>query len=250
VAADRDIGTWVLDFLLTQGVRPLALMVAGEHRASHAEALIAACPFLNPDLVFRGIRFREPSSVEQLRRLNLDYIVGIHFPYVVPKNILAIPGSGFLNLHPAFLPFNRGWHTPSWAILENTPIGATLHFMDEKIDTGDIVYQKRLEVSPGDTAHTLYQRLKKLELETFIEAWPRLAAGDFQRLPQGAEAGSVHNSTNLLQESVQRLDLHRTESVADLLRTLRALTTNRIDEAAYYEVDDRRYRVQVIIHEE
>ena len=78
-----------------------------------------------------------------LEQLSLDYIICVHFPYIVPREILSIPKYGVTNLHPAYLPYNLGWHTPSWAILENTPIGATLHYMDECVDTGDIIHQKK-----------------------------------------------------------------------------------------------------------
>lgn len=249
-AGDRDISVHVLDFILSQGVKPLALLVPDGVGASHDKELISLCSFLGSESVLQGKCFREPDGIGLLRRLDLDYIVGIHFPYIVPEAVLSIPRIGVLNLHPAFLPFNRGWHTPTWAIMENTPIGATLHFMDLEVDTGDIVHQKRLNVSPGDTANTLYQRLKKLELEVFEEAWPKLAFGSFQRKPQSRGEGTIHRRVELFAERVQQIDLNEMVKTGDLLVRLRALTTNRIEEAAYYEVEGKRYRIQVVIHED
>jgi methionyl-tRNA formyltransferase len=202
---------------------------------------------LPPDRVLVGKQFREPSSVELLRSLELDYIIGVHFPYLVPESVLDIPRVGVLNLHPAFLPYNRGWHTPSWAILDETPIGATLHFMDRGLDTGDVVAQVEIEIRPEDTAHTLYGRLLDLEVDLFQEAWPLLASGDPPRRKQSPDDGTSHNRADLSDDSVQRLDLETSATVKDLLRTLRALTTNDLSEAAYFETDGRRYRVQVTI---
>jgi methionyl-tRNA formyltransferase len=247
---DRDISVWVLEYLLSQQVRPRALFVSAPRRATHAEQLIALCPFLEPEDVFRGKAFRREENLERLRRLDLDYIINVHFPYIVPQDVLAIPRLGVLNLHPAYLPFNRGWHTPSWALLDDTPIGATLHFMDEGIDTGDIVARRRIEPSPGDTATTLYSRLKQAELELFKETWPRLAAGTHERLAQPTDEGSAHARKDLFAEEVQRIDLDQSVRAVELLRRLRALTTNDVAEAAYYEVDGRRYRVRVAVHEE
>jgi methionyl-tRNA formyltransferase len=249
-AGDRDISVWVLDHLLQQGHRPLALLVSGPERASHADALRSRCDFLGADRVVQGKQFGTPEGVDMLSRLDLDFILGIHFPYLVPERVLAIPRQGVLNLHPAYLPYNRGWHTPSWALLDGTPAGATLHFMAPEVDAGDIVHQKRLEVSAADTAHTLYERLKRLELEVFVEAWPRLVAGDFGRIPQDSAAATTHTRAQLFAESIQRIDLAEAVPAGDLLRRLRALTTSRIDEAAYFEADGRRYRVQVRIEEE
>lgn len=248
-AADRDIGVWVLDYLLERGDRPLALLVSEPGKASHADELIARCAPLGIP-VLRGREFREPEGVRALAALELELVVGIHFPYLVPEEVLRTPRVGVLNLHPAYLPFNRGWHTPSWAILEGTPVGATLHFMDVGIDSGDVVHQRELEVSPADTADSLYARLKRLELEVFREAWPEIAAGTFRRTPQDPAAGTAHKRGELLADGVRRIDLERPVPPGELLRRLRALTTSSPAEAAYFEHGGRRYRVQVHIQEE
>jgi methionyl-tRNA formyltransferase len=249
-AGDRDIAAWVLDFLRGEGARPEALLLSGPDRASHADELVRRCSDL-PDIpVLSGDEFRSEQGMGILRSLELDYIFCIHFPYLVPREVLDLPAEGVLNLHPAYLPFNRGWHTPSWALLEGTPIGATLHFMDEGLDTGDIVHQRHLEVMPNDTADTLYRRLKALELKVFREAWPALRDRNYARRPQDPEAGTMHRRKDLFADSVQRLDPSAQLPVSEVLLRLRALTTNQRGEAAYFDAGGRRYRVQVIIHEE
>jgi methionyl-tRNA formyltransferase len=249
-AGDRDIAVQVLEFILEQGVQPLALLLSEETKASHAAQLLSLCSHLSPETIFYGKRFTTPQSMNVLKGLNLDYIIGVHFPYIVPANVLAIPRIGVLNLHPAYLPHNRGWHTPSWAILENTPAGSTLHFMDHGVDSGDVILQRELPISHGDTADTLYQRVKKLELEIFREAWPEILSLHPKRSVQNLQIGSQHRRQDLMDESVQRIDLDQQVKAADLIRRLRALTTNQISEAAYFEKDGKRYRIQVRIHEE
>jgi methionyl-tRNA formyltransferase len=231
-------------------VTPLALLVPAAGRASHAHSLIDMCPFLKPERILRGTRFREPEAVALMLELRPDYIICIHFPYIVPEEVLAAPRLGVLNLHPALLPYNRGWHTPSWAILEQTPIGATLHFMDSGVDTGDIVHQAEISVSPGDTAHTLYAKLLDLEMKVFAEAWPQLESGHYERKRQDLARGSFHLREDLLQDAVRQIDLGETVSARDLIRKLRALTTSRLDEAAFFEQDGKRFRIQVVISEE
>ena len=246
---DRDIALWVLGYLLDEGVRPLALLLPDVGAASHADQLADLCPFLGEDEKLRGRRFGEPEGLALLRRLDLDYIICVHFPLVLPEQVLSIPRTGAVNLHPAFLPYNRGWHTASWALLEGTPIGATLHMMDQGVDAGDIIHQRRMEVSPADTADVLYGRLKQLELEVFKEAWPSLASGSFQRVRQSPKEGTVHRHAELLSDDVARIDLDESVRAGDLIRRFRALTTDRIEEAAYYEVGGKRYRIQVRVQE-
>ena len=246
-AGDRDIAVWVLDFLLSQDVRPLGLLVPDDSKASHVAELRGRCSYLPPENILVGSHFREPSGIDLLRGLDLDYIVGIHFPYLIPETVLNASGRGFLNLHPAYLPFNRGWHTPTWTIMDGTPAGATLHFMDQGLDTGDIIHQKMLQVSDGDTADTLYGKLKQLELEVFREAWPQLLSRRPNRVPQDPNTGTFHKRKDLFQPQVQRIDLDEPSTARQLINRWRALTTNRIEEAAYFEIDGARHRLQIII---
>ena len=248
-AGDRLLAVRVLNHLRDDGVRPLALMLSGPDRASHAEELVRRCPDLPADRVLRGREFRSERGIELLRSLDLDLVLSIHFPYLLPADVLGLAREGVLNLHPAYLPYNKGWHTPSWAILDGTPYGATLHFMTEEIDAGDIVHRKRIDVDPGDTADSLYQRVLDAELDVFREAWPSIRDSDYDRTPQDPDAGTVHRRTDLLAAPFRRLDPDETLPVSELLRKLRALTTNRADEACYYEIDGRRYHVQLRITE-
>jgi len=245
-AGDRQSAVECLAILLDSGVRPQALMVSSPEIATH-DGVLREMSGLDADHVLVGRQFREPAGIEMLKSLDLDYIIGVHFPYIVPGEVLEVPRHGVLNLHPALLPYNRGWHTPNWAILDGTPIGATLHFMDSGVDTGDIVAQTELEIRPEDTAHTLYARLLELEVKLFREAWPLLASGKPPRRVQSRDEGTNHVRAALAADSIRRLDLETTAPVKEVLRTLRALTTNNVGEAAYFELEGRRYRVQITI---
>src|SRR5687768_16752102 len=121
-AGDRDISVWVLDYLLGRGCVPSALLVSAPERASHAVELESRIAQLSKARIFRGADFRSPVAVETLGAMQLDYIIAVHFPYIFPPAVLSTPRLGVLNLHPALLPYNRGWHTATWAILEGTPI--------------------------------------------------------------------------------------------------------------------------------
>ena len=248
-AGDRQIAVDVLSFLVAEGVRPVALLLSSEAKASHAHELLER--WERPqELVFRGTAFRTPEAVERLRRLDLDYLVSVHFPYLVPAAVLALPRYGAVNLHPALLPYNRGWHTPTWAILDGTPAGATLHFMDEGVDSGDIVHQREVAVRPDDTADSLYQRVLAAEVDVFREAWPSLARREPPRRPQSEGSGTVHTRQDLFSPEVQELRLDDRRPVRAVLKQLRALTTPSRAEASYFQEDGRRYRVRVEITEE
>ena len=95
---------------------------------------------------------------------------------IVPKEILDIPKLGCLNIHPALLPKYRGRYSTAHAIFNGEKYtGATLHWMDEGLDSGPIIMQKRVAVSPDDTAKSLYDKVLTqtgAELfEKFLALW-------------------------------------------------------------------------------
>jgi len=246
-AGDRDIAVKVLRFIMEDGIKPVALLVSTTDRATHANELIDLCGHLDAKLIFYGNELNNANCMSLLSNLQPDLIIAVHFPYIFKRELLEIPKRGVVNLHPAYLPYNRGWHTPSWVILDDTPFGATLHFMVEEVDIGDIIHQKPLPVLPNDTANSLYQRVKDLEFEVFCEAWPSIVAGDYRKIPQNRMAGTTHGKKDLFSPHVQLIDLDERVKAGDLITRLRALTTNNVNEAAYYVIGGIRYRIQVCI---
>jgi methionyl-tRNA formyltransferase len=247
-AGDRDVSVNALGLLLELGDRPAALLLPDEGRASHDSALVELCERsgISPP-VLRARQLGSPATTDFLRTLGLDYIVCVHFPYILRPPVLGAARCGVLNLHPAYLPYNRGWHTPTWAILDETPAGASFHYMSESLDAGDVVYQEKIAPDPGDTAHTLYLKLKALEVRVFREGWQLIRNGRAAGVPQTSGQATIHRRQDLFDPSVQRIDLDKVVRAEDLLRRLRALTTSRLDEAAYFESGARKYRVQVTI---
>ena len=243
LAANRRLGFMCLQQLIAADLAPTTLLVskgksADMWTAKTVDLFERSCG----GLVIQGKSFREPDGISRLGEQNLDYMISVHFPYIVPQAILDLPKIGTLNLHPAYLPYNRGWHTPSWAIVDGTPYGATLHWMDAGVDTGDIAMQRQVAVRPGDTADSLYQRVLDAELELFRDAIPFITANELPRIPQ-VDEGTEHRKSDLA--PYQSLDLNRVQSVGETLKQLRALTTNAWDEAACFEENGVLYRIRV-----
>lgn len=245
-AGDRGISVQVLEFLISQGARPELLLIPDDELATHAAELVDLAG-LPDEKVLRGDEFRTVEGNAALHSAEVDYLIGVHFAYIIPSDVLSIPNIGCINLHPAFLPYNAGWHTPSWAILDGTPAGATLHFMSEGLDSGDIIAQQELTVNPDATADTLYQQLLALELSVFKRAWPLLASGDPPRRSQNLELRTSHSKADLFHDKVRELDLDKSQPIGDTLRQLRGLTTNQPEEAAYFVIDGIKYLVRVEI---
>ncbi len=242
-APNKRIGLNCLKILLEARWTPSAILLPRRRMAAysdHIEDLVA--PLNIP--IFRGANIRRDESIAQLQDMDLDYIISVHFPEILRSEIISIPKAGTMNLHPAYLPYNRGWHTPSWAIWDQTPYGATLHWIDNGIDTGDIIAQRMLSIAPNDTAHSLYQKVLKLEEQLFEEIIPDLLAGDLSGSPQTGRSTS-RKKRELA--AIRKIEMDQPTTARNVILKLRALTTNKKQEAAYFDENGQRYLVRVEI---
>ncbi|AUC14174.1 hypothetical protein BTO06_02975 [Tenacibaculum sp. SZ-18] len=242
-AGDREISVNILSFIISKGYKPLALFVPSDAQQSHANELIKLSG-LSRDKIFKGKEVNYDEIVQNINSLNVDYIIGIHFPYIISNKLLNVPKIGFLNLHPAYLPFNKGWHTPSWAIIDGTPYGATLHFMSEKLDAGDIILQEEIVVSSTDTANSLYAKVLKKEYEVFVKAFDGIRSLKPTRIEQLSE-GTSHVRKDL--ESIQEINVDKNYKGKDIINLLRGLTTNNIKESAYFVENGKKQYIQINI---
>lgn len=133
-----------------------------------------------------GVKVLVPSLYHEA-----DLWVSVHWERIFKREQIRTPKLGVVNVHNAYLPWNRGAHACTWAIVDRTPHGATMHWIDEGIDTGDIIYQQRMEIEPEETAHQLYQRTVECEVEVFRVGMELLLAGNYRRIPQ-PKGGTTH----------------------------------------------------------
>jgi methionyl-tRNA formyltransferase len=96
-----------------------------------------------------------------------------------------------INLHISLLPYNRGADPTLWSVLEDTPAGVTIHYIDEGVDTGDVIAQRPVELTGDDTLATAYAKLQHAMVELFREQWPAISAGTNERAPQ-PPGGTAH----------------------------------------------------------
>ncbi|PWH86406.1 formyl transferase [Brumimicrobium oceani] len=99
-----------------------------------------------------------------------DIIYCFGWSYLLPTSILNATKHGVIGFHPSLLPNNRGRHPIIWALfLGLKKTGSSFFIMDKDADTGDIISQKVIKVSPQDTATTLYDEIKCIALNQIID---------------------------------------------------------------------------------
>jgi methionyl-tRNA formyltransferase len=161
----------------------------------------------------KGVKALTPKTIDdsflcQVEAMAPDLIVCAYYPRIFPRRLLKIPKLGCVNAHPGLLPHYRGTFPTPWCILNNeTEIGVTLHYMDEGIDTGDILLQRSHPIGPDETGHELYRRSMKLCADLLIENFDKLIGRQLGALPQSA-GGSYYNKI----APQYRIDWHQSRS--------------------------------------
>ena len=110
---------------------------------------------------------------------------------ILKPHIIEIPRMATLNAHPGLLPWLRGSASVGWALYKDLPQGATVHFIDPGIDTGDLIYREELPVYRSDTYESLNGRVAVLAAELMVRALRAFTEGDVPRTPQPKEEGET-----------------------------------------------------------
>jgi methionyl-tRNA formyltransferase len=191
VCAYHNVGCRCIEELLRQGAE-IALVFTHEDSPTEEiwfDSVRALCdrekiPFVTTDI-------NEPENVERVRAIAPDFILSFYYRNMIKPVVLAIPRRGALNLHGSFLPRYRGRVPVNWAVINGeTETGATLHYMVEKPDAGDIVDQEKVEILFTDTAHDVFGKVTQAAATVIARAWPQLVAGTAARIPMDLTAGN------------------------------------------------------------
>ena len=169
--------------------------------------------------------YREPFN-DTLDYVNIDLYFLISWKYIISPVLINHPKLGAINLHYSLLPEYRGVYPVNWAIIEGRKnTGVTYHLVNEKIDDGQIVCQKEISISLGDTARSLQLRLDDLAYELFDEMVDRLRHGSLQPdiFVNHTKTQESYKSRSDFIDS-NELDLNREYRAIDLLNLLRGKT--------------------------
>ena len=184
---------WLLDApgievaaLVTQPDKPV-----GRHQELQAPA-IKHLALERGIRVLQPLRLRAPESVAGVQALGADLIVVMAYGQILPKAVLDAAKLACVNLHASLLPRWRG-ASPIQAAIEagDTKTGITVMYMDEGLDTGDILLVREVAIESHDTGGTLHDRLADLAPLALADAVTLLREGRAPRNPQPAE-GVTH----------------------------------------------------------
>jgi methionyl-tRNA formyltransferase len=131
-------------------------------------------------------------GVDFLGENRIDFAVSYRYRYIIRKPVIEYLKGNIINLHISLLPWNRGADPNLWSFLEDSPKGGSIHYIDEGVDTGDIIAQKEVlfDISK-ETLATTYMKLNAEIVDLFKGQWLLVMDGKSSRYRQPS-GGSVH----------------------------------------------------------
>jgi methionyl-tRNA formyltransferase len=218
-----EIGVPVLRSLLQSEEHELVGVVTQPDKPAGREQRIEAPPIKaalagSALPIFQPARIKREEAVADIRALAPDVIVVMAYGQILPRSVLEIPRVACLNLHASLLPRHRGAAPIQAAIVAgDSESGITVMYMDEGLDTGDVLLQSRLEFAADETGGSLHDRLARIAPAAFHEALAQLQRGSAPRIPQDS---SVATYAPKLEREDGRIDW--TESAGLIERKIRA----------------------------
>ncbi|MDD3261461.1 MAG: methionyl-tRNA formyltransferase [Oscillospiraceae bacterium] len=155
--------------------------------------------------VFQPVSLRTADETEKLRCLQPEVVVVVAYGKLLPKEILAVPPKGCINVHASLLPAYRGAAPIQWSVLNGEKeTGVTTMYMAEGLDTGDILLQEKTAIGPQETAGQLHDRLSQMGAELLVRTLDELDS--LQPRPQG-ETTTAYAS--MLDKSLSPIDWNK-----------------------------------------
>lgn len=239
---NRDLGLRILQYLVAVGDVPRAVVLHPRGTSPWADQLWELGCSLDT-VVLRAEQLEQSDGFEVLASLQPSIGVSAYFGHILSAKTLSIFPRGVLNFHGSLLPWNRGRDPNAWAIYEGTPAGGTIHLMDEGVDTGPVLLQREVVVTPDMDAADLYRHTVDVLVALFEDNWPLLREGRIHPQNQGNE-GSTHRRRDF--QRLRQLELEKEISLRKAINLLRACSIDENTTAEFVE-KGIRYSVRVSV---
>jgi len=236
VFADGSVGLRIVEFLAREYLQDLAAVITRDvndiSRVAERQGVVTL------------VAESDERVIDQLKTYRVELGILAWWPRIIREPLLSSLPVGFINTHPSLLPFNRGKHYNFWALVEQAPFGASIHFVDDGIDTGDVIAQLPIAYNWTDTGGTLYHKAQSGMVQLFEESYPHIRSGNYTRHTQDLGQGSHHTADEL--DHASHIDLSRHYSARELLNLLRARTFADYP-GCWFEEDGQRFEITVSI---
>ena len=229
----------VLEGLISKGFNIIGVVTQPDKEIGRkrvltpSEVKIIAQKYNIPVLTPTKIR----KEYQDVLNLEPDLVITCAYGQFIPNEILDYPKFKCINTHGSLLPLYRGGAPIQRAIINGeTETGITIQYMAEKMDEGDILFQKKTNIDIEDTNTTLFKKLSDLALEMLLEFLPKLFIGDINPVCQNNEDATY--APNLPKE-IEKIEFN--ENTINVYNHIRGLLDNP---GCYFVLDDKKYKIE------
>lgn len=241
---DNVPGLEVLRYLLSRDrVRVPAVIVHPESNALCREEIAALCAAHGVEVF--DIKQARAEFDARIRPLAPDFTVSVYFDYILDDRFVHLAKRDSVNLHPGYLPYNKGFYYYAWAELDGTPAGVSIHRMVSEVDAGPIISQSRVRVDKSDTGLVIYDKHVQESIRLFQATWPSLEDQSYRVFPQRHKG--THRKISQT-DAARELDPDQRYTARELIDLLRVFTVGERG-GCTIELDGKRYSVGVSLSE-
>jgi len=189
--ANNVVGLETAKYLVKNREKIVALGIHEKNKQKFANEIVKVVNLPRRYIVY-GNEINNYSTKKLFESLDPDIMISAFWGYIIKPYIFNIPKNGSINFHPGYLPYNRGMNPNVWPFIENTPAGVTIHYINEGIDRGDIIAQRKIKIEPIDNAGTLEKKTWREIVSLFKEVWPRIKSGKIKAKKQNNSIATFH----------------------------------------------------------
>lgn len=202
------------------GIVTVADKPAGRGQLLH-ESPVKQFAIENQVPVLQPLKLKDAEFLKELEALRADVFVVVAFR-MLPAEVWKMPKKGTFNLHASLLPDYRGAAPINWAIINgDRKTGVSTFFIDEAIDTGNVIGRAEMEISENESAGELHDRMIRVGGDLVVETLQRIADNDVNPVPQSElGAASMRPAPKLFKENTQIDWNAKPESIHNLVRGL------------------------------
>jgi len=169
-----------------------------------------------------------------------DLIISAHCKKLFDKKLTE--STRIVNIHPGLNPYNRGMYPHIFSIMNGLPTGATIHEIDEKIDNGDIIVQKEVDVNMCDDSKDLHERIMKVEMELFESNFDDIIYGNYTKKKPHIQ-GNINYKKDF--DKLCEINLQDVDTFEGHINLLRAMTYGDYKIAYFYDEDGNKIYIKV-----
>ena len=201
------------------GIVTVADKPAGRGQLMH-ESPVKQFAVENQIPVLQPLKLKDPEFLSQLEALKADVFVVVAFR-MLPTEVWKMPKHGTFNLHASLLPDYRGAAPINWAIINgDTKTGVSTFFIDEAIDTGNVIGQTEMDISENESAGELHDRMIDVGGKLVVETLNRIATNEVNPIPQSELGTSMRPAPKLFKDNTQIDWNENPEVIHNLVRGL------------------------------